>query len=58
MYKLAEQFGDQQILSIEDPIEIFYPDILQLQVNEKAGMAYQDLVKVALRPSPEHFNYW
>ena len=52
MYKLAEQFGDQQILSIEDPIEIFYPDILQLQVNEKAGMAYQDLVKVALRHHP------
>ena len=52
MYKLAEQFGDQQILSIEDPIEIFYPDILQLQVNEKAGMAYQDLIKVALRHHP------
>lgn len=52
MYKVIEHFGDQQILSIEDPIEIFFPDILQLQVNEKAGMAYQELIKVALRHHP------
>lgn len=53
MYQLARHFTDQQILSIEDPTEIFYPDILQLQVNNKAGMSYQELIKVALRHHPD-----
>lgn len=53
MYQLTRHFTDHQILSIEDPIEIFYPDILQLQVNDKAGMSYQELIKVALRHHPD-----
>lgn len=53
MYKLAQRFADQQILSIEDPVEIFSTEILQLQVNEQAGMAYKELMKVALRHHPQ-----
>lgn len=55
MYELIRQFSDQQILAIENPIEIYNPDILQLQVNEKAGITYEDLIKVALRHHPEIF---
>lgn len=53
MYQLIRHYTDQQVLSIEDPIEIFCPDILQLQVNDKAGMSYQELIKVALRHHPD-----
>lgn len=55
MYELLKCFIDQQILCIEDPIEIFQPDVLQLQVNEQAGMTYDELIKVALRHHPEIF---
>jgi competence protein ComGA len=41
------------VLTIEDPVEIVAPDFLQLQVNEQAGMAYPDLLKLALRHHPD-----
>lgn len=53
MYQLAQQFLPQQILCLEDPIEIYAPEFLQLQVNEQAKMSYAELLKVALRLHPD-----
>ena len=53
MYELIKKYSEKQILCIEDPVEIFQPNVLQLQVNEDAGITYEHLAKVALRHHPE-----
>ncbi|WP_156290809.1 competence type IV pilus ATPase ComGA [Oceanobacillus salinisoli] len=42
-----------QTISLEDPIEKEVKDILQVQVNEKAGISYQSGLKAALRHDPD-----
>lgn len=56
LYRLAESLGtDKVVMTIEDPVEIYQPRFLQLQVNEQAGMTYQTLLKVGLRQRPDIF---
>ena len=50
---LNKRSQDELILSIEDPVEIRSPNIVQLQVNEQADMNYEDLIKVSLRHHPD-----
>ncbi|WP_077326950.1 competence type IV pilus ATPase ComGA [Virgibacillus siamensis] len=42
-----------QTITLEDPIEKDIHDILQVQVNEKAGITYQTGLKAALRHDPD-----
>lgn len=42
-----------QTITLEDPIEKEIPNILQVQVNEKAGITYQTGLKAALRHDPD-----
>ncbi|GGK03226.1 ComG operon protein 1 [Lentibacillus kapialis] len=42
-----------QTITLEDPIEKEIRDILQVQVNEKAGITYQTGLKAALRHDPD-----
>lgn len=54
LYELAAQLGvGKMVMAIEDPIEIFQTDFLQLQINEAAGMSYAALLKVGLRHRPD-----
>lgn len=54
MYHLAKlKFPNQQILTIEDPVEIKHPDMLRLQLNEAIGATYDDLIKLSLRHRPD-----
>ncbi|MDE1526176.1 competence type IV pilus ATPase ComGA [Ligilactobacillus salivarius] len=56
MYNLARKLANEKhVMSIEDPIEIYEPNFLQLQVNNKAQMSYSELLKVALRHHPDIF---
>lgn len=55
MYQLARELKSQVVMTIEDPVEIEEPAFLQLQVNELAGMGYQELLKVGLRHRPQVF---
>lgn len=56
MYRLANQFSDEEVvLAIEDPVEIYQPNFIQLQVNELAGMSYQELLRLGLRHRPGIF---
>ncbi|MHA8137967.1 competence type IV pilus ATPase ComGA [Lactobacillaceae bacterium Scapto_B20] len=56
IYQLAREYSKQQmVMSIEDPVEIYEPSFLQLQVNEDAAMSYQELLKVGLRNRPDIF---
>lgn len=56
MYDLVRQLrGRKVVMTIEDPVEIYEPQFLQLQVNERAQMGYPDLLKVGLRHHPDVF---
>jgi len=56
MYDLVREVGEQRlVMTIEDPVEIYEPQFLQLQVNPPAQMAYTDLLKVGLRHHPDIF---
>lgn len=56
LYALLEnilQEESYQTITLEDPIEKEISDILQVQVNEKAGVTYQTGLKAALRHDPD-----
>ncbi|AQW22184.1 hypothetical protein PL11_009730 [Lentilactobacillus curieae] len=56
IYQLASSFSKQQIvMAIEDPVEVYQNDFLQLQVNNDAGLSYMELIKVGLRHRPDVF---
>lgn len=56
MYHLARELADHRVvMSIEDPVEINEPTFIQLQVNELAGMGYQELLRLGLRHRPDVF---
>ena len=44
---------NRHVISLEDPVESTQPEILQIQVNEKAGITYATGLKAILRHSPE-----
>lgn len=52
---LQERMHSQavQVITMEDPVEIYEPDFLQLQVNERAGITYDVLIKATLRHHPD-----
>ncbi|RDW21936.1 competence type IV pilus ATPase ComGA [Oceanobacillus chungangensis] len=56
MYALLQailQEESYQTITLEDPIEKEIDDILQVQVNEKAGITYQTGLRAALRHDPD-----
>jgi competence protein ComGA len=56
IYEIARKLSEtKMVMSIEDPVEIQEHSFLQLQVNEKSGMSYQELLKSGLRNRPDIF---
>ncbi|CAJ1228671.1 competence type IV pilus ATPase ComGA [Lactiplantibacillus xiangfangensis] len=56
MYDLVQELrATKMVMTIEDPVEIYEPAFLQLQVNPTAKMAYPELLKVGLRHHPDVF---
>lgn len=56
MYQLARgMVNEKVVMTIEDPVEINEPSFVQLQVNELAGMDYQQLLRLGLRHRPDVF---
>lgn len=56
MYALLQSLQQEQayqIVTLEDPIERKLADIIQVEVNEKAGITYQTGLKAALRHDPD-----
>lgn len=43
----------RHVISLEDPVEIGQEDLLQIQVNERAGITYSSGLKAILRHSPD-----
>lgn len=56
MYRLARELASRQVvMTIEDPVEISEPRFVQLQINDLAGMGYQQLLRLGLRHRPNVF---
>lgn len=56
LYALLEDLLKEksyQTITLEDPIEKEIANILQVQINEKAGITYQSGLKAALRHDPD-----
>lgn len=56
LYALLENIireESYQTITLEDPIERTLNDILQVQINEKAGISYQTGLKAVLRHDPD-----
>jgi len=52
-YLLQTYLSNKLVLTIEDPVEIVQSTFMQLEVNDLAGMTYEQLLRVALRHHPE-----
>ena len=52
---LREKYAQEplNIITMEDPVEIKEPKFLQAEVNEKAGLSYEVLIKQSLRHHPD-----
>jgi general secretion pathway protein E len=44
---------DRKIITIEDPIEYFFEDVHQTQLDAKAGLGFADALKAFLRHDPD-----
>ena len=55
MYKLASRCAQlgKQVLTIEDPVEKNINNLIQMQINEKAGITYENALKSMLRCDPD-----
>lgn len=54
MYEIAKKMSQNKVvMTIEDPVEIHESSFLQAQVNNEAGIDYQNLLKAALRHRPD-----
>lgn len=56
IYHLLREKYDReplQVITMEDPVEIKEPKFLQAEVNEKAGLSYELLIKQSLRHHPD-----
>ncbi|GEK91360.1 competence type IV pilus ATPase ComGA [Alkalibacterium kapii] len=53
LIKNRSQGEKQQVITVEDPVEIEETSFLQTQVNDKAGVSYEHLLKSSLRHHPD-----
>ncbi|WP_158735114.1 competence type IV pilus ATPase ComGA [Alteribacillus sp. YIM 98480] len=47
------QGDDLRVISIEDPVEIRNENVIQTEINEKAGLTYTEMLKASLRHDPD-----
>ncbi|EIA20674.1 general secretion pathway protein E [Listeria fleischmannii subsp. coloradonensis] len=56
MYSLVSELTHQtekQVITIEDPVEHYHQDFLQVEVNERAGLTYGTIIRSILRHDPD-----
>lgn len=52
-YTMLNQYLNKAIYSIEDPIEIYFENIIQLQVNETMNFSFEQGIRQILRHDPD-----
>ena len=53
LYSLLKVAKDKKIYTLEDPIEVFNEDFVQIQINEESGFDYEAGIKQILRHDPD-----
>ena len=53
LYSLIQNFSNKKIYSIEDPVEIFFENIVQISVNKNRNLSYKQAIKQVLRHDPD-----
>ena len=53
LYSFLKSVKGKVIYTIEDPIEVYNDDFVQLQVNEKIGLDYESGIRQILRHDPD-----
>ena len=53
LYSLLKSVKNRKIYSIEDPIEVYHDNLIQLAVNEATGFDYAQGIKQILRHDPD-----
>lgn len=53
MYSLMHMFKDKKIYSIEDPTEIYFANIIQMDINKKRNFGYSEAITQVLRHDPD-----
>ncbi|MBQ6334099.1 MAG: Flp pilus assembly complex ATPase component TadA [Erysipelotrichaceae bacterium] len=53
LYALLNSVRNKKIYSIEDPIEVYHDNLIQLAVNEARGFDYAEGIKQILRHDPD-----
>ena len=53
MYSFIQMFTNKKVYCIEDPIEIFFENIVQVNVNKARGLSYKEAIKQVLRHDPD-----
>lgn len=53
LYSLLNSAKGKKIYTIEDPIEVYNDDFVQLQVNEQINFNYEEAIKQILRHDPD-----
>ncbi|MBQ2079664.1 MAG: Flp pilus assembly complex ATPase component TadA, partial [Erysipelotrichaceae bacterium] len=53
LYSLLKCVRNKKIYSIEDPIEVYHDNLIQLSVNEARGFDYAEGIKQILRHDPD-----
>ncbi|WP_163652778.1 competence type IV pilus ATPase ComGA [Listeria sp. PSOL-1] len=56
MYSLANELcrnRAKHVITVEDPVEHYSPSFLQVEINEKAGLNYEKVLRAVLRHDPD-----
>lgn len=54
-YTTLETLGSEnmKVISLEDPVEQFFDGVVQVEVGEKIGFGYKEIIRSALRSDPD-----
>lgn len=53
LYSLLKSIKGKKIYTLEDPIEVYNDNFVQLQINEDSGFDYEEAIKQVLRHDPD-----
>lgn len=53
LYTLLKSVSGRKIYSVEDPVEVYHEEFVQLSINESIGFDYQKAVEQILRHDPD-----
>ena len=53
IYSLLKLVNGRTVFSLEDPIEAVHDNIVQIEINEKIGLTYDEGIKQILRHNPD-----